>query len=89
MPIKKAAFKALRQSKKRAARNQKVKAELSFFIKKFKKSLAAAKADEAKDWLAKAVQKLDKAAGRNIIKKNTASRTKSRLTKKLNQLLKK
>ncbi len=88
MPIKKAAFKALRQSKKRASRNKAVKDELDFFIKKFKKALAANKLEESKEWLAKAIQKLDKAANKSIIKKNAANRRKSRLTKKLNQLLK-
>jgi len=89
MPIQKASFKDLRKSKKRAARNKKVKNELDFFMKKLKKALAANQPAEAKKWLAKAVQKLDKAAGKGIIKKNAANRRKSRLTKRLNQLLKK
>ncbi|MFH1225681.1 MAG: 30S ribosomal protein S20 [bacterium] len=88
MPIQKASFKDLRKIKKRVARNKKVKNELDFFVKKLKKALIANQPAEAKEWLAKAIQKLDKAAGKKIIKKNAANRRKSRLTKKLNQLLK-
>lgn len=88
MPIQQASFKDLRQSKKRAARNKMVKDELDFFIKKLKKALANNKPEEAKEWLAKAVKKLDKAAQKKIIKKNTAARRKSRLTKGLNKIIK-
>lgn len=89
MPIKKSAAKALRQTKKRLARNKKVTGEIDFLIKKLKKSLTASQAEEAKDWLAKAVQKIDKAVQKKIIKKNTAARRKSRLTKQLNKVFKK
>ena len=48
-------------------------------VKKTREAVQAAKIDEAKDWLKKAIKALDKAAQKKIIKKNTAARTKSRL----------
>lgn len=48
-------------------------------VKKTREAVNAAKIDEAKDWLKKAIKALDKAAQKKIIKKNTAARTKSRL----------
>lgn len=88
MPIKQASFKDLRKSKRRAIRNKRVVDELDFFMKKLKKALEANQPTEAKEWLGKAIQKLDKASGKKIIKKNTANRRKSRLAKSLNRLVK-
>lgn len=89
MPIKKAAFKALRQSKKRTLRNRQVKENLKTSFKASQKLIAAKKIEEAKAAVQKAIKLLDRAAARGIIKKNTAARKKSRLMKKLNALIKK
>ena len=86
MPIKKAAFKQIRQTKKRTLRNKKVKDNLKYLIKKSRKLIEAKKKDEAKDWVVKTIKALDKAAQKKIIKKNTAARRKSRLMKRLNSL---
>lgn len=86
MPIKKAAFKALKQSKKNRLRNLKIKAGLKISITKARRALGQDKKDEAKELVKKAIQALDRVAGQGIIKKNTASRLKSRLVKKLNSL---
>lgn len=86
MPIKKAAFKHLRQTKKRTLRNKKVKNNLRQLIKKSRKLIEAKKKDEAKEWVNKAVKALDKSAQSKIIKKNKASRLKSRLLRRLNKL---
>lgn len=83
MPITKSAFKALRQSKRRRERNLKQRGALKDTIKKYKKAVEAGKKDEAAKLLPEVYKKLDKAAKTNIIKKNKASRLKSRLTKKL------
>lgn len=82
MPVKKAAFKDLRQSKVRAQRNKKVKEDLHYLIKKSRKLLEANDLTAAKEWIAKATKALDKAAQKGIIKKNTAARKKSRLMKR-------
>jgi len=88
MPIKKAAFKALRQSKKREDKNKRVKQNLSYWRRQFNKAIMANDLKEAKkDYLI--LQKaLDKSAGKKIIKKNKAARQKSRLSKKIKSLSK-
>ena len=83
MPITTSAEKALRQNKRRHARNLKQKEVMKDVIKKYKKAVETGKKDEAAKMLPEVYKKLDKAAKTNIIKKNKASRLKSRLTKKL------
>ncbi|MDP2704432.1 MAG: 30S ribosomal protein S20 [bacterium] len=83
MPITKSAFKALRQSKRKRAQNLKRQGAFKDVIKKYKKAIEAGKKDEAAQLLPDVYKKLDKAAKTNLIKKNKASRLKSRLTKKL------
>ncbi len=85
MPITQSAKKALRQNARRHKRNAKKKTELKAVIKKYKKLVAAKSIDEAKKYLAVVYKKLDKAAKTNLIKKNTAARLKSRLTKLVNK----
>lgn len=85
MPIKKAGKKALRTSKAKHQINLSVKKELHSSIKKFNELIKDDKAEEAKKELNKCYKTLDKAAKKNVIKKNTASRKKSRLSKALNR----
>lgn len=73
------ASKALRQSKKRALRNTKVKHHIKELLKKAKKTIVAEKQEEARNFLKEVQKALDKAAQRGILKKNTAARKKSRL----------
>ena len=80
MPIKKSAKKALRQSLKRRARNLAYKRKIKKFIKDIKKLVSEKKIKEAKSLLPQLYKILDKAAKVGVIKKNTASRKKSRLT---------
>jgi small subunit ribosomal protein S20 len=83
MPITKSAKKALRQNIRRRKTNVKRKTELKSVIKRYKKLIAEDKGGEAKKYLSQVYKKLDKAAKANLIKKNKASRLKSRLAKKL------
>lgn len=85
MPIKKAAKKWLRQSKKRRARNIKVKEGLKEIIKKVRGLISEKKLEEAKKALVEAYSKLDKAVKYGVIKKRTASRKKSRLARALDK----
>ena len=82
MPNTKTAKKALRQNAKRRATNAKNKKSLREAIKGFKK-LAEADKEKAKKELSAIYKKLDKSAKTKLIKKNKASRLKSRLTKSL------
>jgi len=88
MPTKNAAIKDLRQNKKRAERNRKVKSDIAALIRKVK--LAVGKKDEpkAKEWLRQVAKKLDKATQKKVLKKNAAGRRKSRLAQMVNSLKK-
>lgn len=83
MPITSSAKKALRQSKKHAESNALKKEAFRTVIKNFKKFIAAKNIKDAADLLPSIYQKLDKAAKTHVIKKNTASRLKSRLAAKV------
>lgn len=83
MPITQSAKKALRQNLRRRAKNSAQKQVLKTALKAYKKLVLAKNLDEAKNQLSLVYQKLDKAAKANLIKKNTASRLKSRFTKLL------
>jgi len=88
MPIKQSAIKYLRQTKKRTERNQKIKKELKEFIKDIRKAVVLNDKTKLQE-LSQRLQKLvDKAAQKRIIKKNNASRKKSRLMKQINMVLK-
>ena len=88
MPITSSAKKALRQNKTHRALNVKRITALKTTIKKFKKLLLSDKT-AAQKFLPEVYAKIDKSAKTAIIKKNTASRLKSRLTIQLAKLLKK
>ncbi len=81
MPITKSAIKALRQSKRRYKQNLLKKGAFKDVIKKIKMLVQEKKFEEAKKLIPQAYKSLDKAAKTNAIKKNTASRKKSRLMK--------
>lgn len=84
MPIKKSAKKALRQSKKRRARNLGRKKKIKDLTKEIRNLISQKKIKEAKALLPQIYKILDKAAKVGTIKKNTASRKKSRITKLVN-----
>jgi len=86
MPVKKAAFKHVRQTKKLTAKNDKEKQRVKYLLKQTKKAIEDKDKGKAADWLKKTGKVLDKAAKNNILKKNTASRYKSRLTIRVNKL---
>lgn len=89
MPIKKAAMKALRQAKKRTLRNAKVKEGVSFLRRSVRKAIESKDAKEVEAYAKSLIKALDKAAQNKVFKKNTVSRLKSRLAKKVNALTKK
>jgi small subunit ribosomal protein S20 len=83
MPIIKSAKKALRSSKRKRIYNARRKNALQDETKGVKKLIAAGKKDEAIKMLPSVYQAIDKAAKRGVIKKNAASRKKSRIAKAL------
>lgn len=84
MPQLKQSAKRLRQSIKRGTANKQRKDEIEYYYRQFKKVLESK--DEAKitEISKKLIQLVDKAAKRNIFKKNTAARKKSQIMKKVN-----
>ena len=78
MPITKSATKAQRQSLKRKARNLKRKNAVKDLQKKFQRLVSSEKLEEAKAILPQLAKAVDKAVKTGVLKKNTASRKKSR-----------
>jgi small subunit ribosomal protein S20 len=81
----KSAKKRITVIRKKTATNRRVKEHLKTIIKNFDKALATGDMVTAKEKLALAEKKLMKAASKNVIHKNAASRKISRLTKAFNK----
>lgn len=89
MPIKKAAAKALRGAIKRTRSNKAVKENIDFLRRMIRKAMEAKDVKKATELIKTAVKAVDKAAQNKVLKRNTVSRIKSRLAKRLNALQKK
>jgi len=83
MAVTKSAKKAIRQNERRKATNIIYKNKIKILSKEVKSLISAKKNNEAKALLPKLYQALDKAAKVGVIKKNNASRKKSRITKSI------
>ena len=83
MPNIKSAMKRVKTTKARTMRNKEKRSELKTAIRRYNEALAG-NSENKQDLLKAAVRKIDKAASRKLIHKNTASRKKSQLMKALN-----
>lgn len=81
MPIIKSAKKRLKQNEKLRVLNLGYKRRMKKVVKEIRELVSAGKKVDAKKLLPESYKIIDKAAKRGVIKKNTASRKKSRLTK--------
>ena len=81
MAITKSAKKAIRQSATRKEHNIVYKNKIKVLVKEAKLLVSTKKMTEAKKLLPEIYKAFDKAAKVGIIKKNNASRHKSRLTR--------
>ena len=88
MPIKHAAEKALRQTKKRRAKNLVVLKNIKTLSVNFRKAIEKKDKAKAGELAKNLIKAYDKAVSNGYLKKNTAGRKKSRLMKKLNALMK-
>lgn len=88
MPIKKAALKSIKKSKKKQIRNLKVKQELKNLEIKLKKQFLSKDYEQCKKAALDLISNLAKAASKKIIHRNKASRKTSRIFKKLSLLKK-
>ncbi len=86
MPITKSAKKALKQNRKKRVFNVKRISKMRSLIKESKILINDKKKEEALKILPQVYKAIDKAAKRGVIKKNTASRKKSRLVKAIESI---
>ncbi len=83
MPQRRAGIKDLRKNHTRRMHNLDIKTDLRKTTKKFLASIEKKNTEEAQSNLRLLYKKLDKAAKRNILHKNTAAHRKSKFSKQL------
>ena len=87
MAITKSAKKSIRQTKRRKIQNLVYKNKIKTLIKEARSLVLQKKVNEAKKLLPSIYEILDKSAKVGVIKKNNASRRKSRMTKFINKIV--
>lgn len=80
------AQKRVRQNAKRRVQNRARKSMVKTQLKHFEAFLTAGDVDKAKEQYRLLVKKLDKVASSSTMHKNTASRIKSRMSRRLNAM---
>ena len=83
MAITSSAKKAIGVAKRRGVFNARRKKELKDSIKDISNLITAGSKKEAEVMLPRVYKAIDKAAKRGVLKANTASRTKSRISKRI------
>jgi len=83
MPQRRSGIQELRVNRARKMHNLDIKTDLKKTTKKFLASVEAKNVEEAKSGLSVLYKKLDKAAKRNILHKNTVARRKSKFSRQL------
>jgi small subunit ribosomal protein S20 len=86
MPNTKSAKKRLKQNVATRDRNRSVKRALRTYSRKVLEAVQAGGLDEAETAFRLAAKKLDQAAAKNVIHRNAAARTKSRLSARIKAL---
>ena len=81
----KSALKRHRQSLKRRQRNRDVRGGIRKAVKRTRLAVAEGDIEAANESLAIAISRLDRAAAKGVLHKNTAARSKSRLTRLVNE----
>lgn len=81
MPNTASAKKRLRQNAKRRLHNRSLKSRVRSQIRRVREAVASGDTDKAQAEFKVASKRLDQAAGKNLIHKNAAARSKSRLSK--------
>ena len=89
MAHKKAALKSIRRSKKRVIANLRMERRLERLEKETRAAMASGDTAKARELMPQLQKAVDKGSKRNLIKKNTASRKKSRLEKAIRKVEKK
>lgn len=86
MPNIKSAIKRVSVIEKKTLQNNMVKSAYKTAVKKFEEAVQSGNKEEATAAFRIAVKKIDQACTKGVIKDNTASRKKSNLAKKLNEM---
>ena len=81
------AKKRVRQNTKKKATNRARKSMVKTQIKNFETTLAEGDTEKARTQFNLLIKKIDKVAATSTMHKNTAARTKSRLARRLNQMI--
>jgi len=81
MPNTPSAKKRLRQNEKLRLRNRSVKSHMRTQLRRVREAVQAGDGEKAQVEFRLAQKKIDQAASKNLIHKNAAARTKSRLVK--------
>ena len=85
MPNTQSAKKQVRVNARKSMRNKSIRSLLKSNIVKAERLIFTGELKQAEQAVVTAVSSLDNAAGKGIIKANSAARRKARLVKKLNQ----
>jgi len=80
MPNTASAKKRMRQDVVRRSRNRSIKSSIRTQIRKVREAIHAKDAEKSQAEFRTLVKKIDRAAAHNVIHRNTAARTKSRLS---------
>ncbi len=87
MANNKQAKKRIRQDAKRTERNDSKRRNISYLLRQVKKAIESSDKEKATELFTKYQKAVDKAT-KTFLHKNTASRRKSRLMKKINAIIK-
>jgi len=80
-------IKRNRQNEKRRQRNQSTRSEMKTLTRHALEAAEAGNADEAREALRLAQQRIDTATAKGVLHKRTAARRKSRLNRRVEELL--
>ena len=87
MPIKKAAEKYMRQTKRHLANNNHTKGRIELLIRSTERAIETKDKTKITESLKQTIQALDKAVQKGILKRNTVGRRKSQITTAANKAL--
>ncbi len=86
MPNRKSSEKSLRQSEERRVRNKARRTELKTLRRKIDRAVHDGKADDAAGLLQRYMKRVDQAACHSVMHRNTASRRKSVMARRVASL---
>ena len=85
MPNIKSAIKRVQVTQTKTLKNTMIKSALKTYIRRFDEAIKAGDNEKLQAAFVKATKNIDKAAAKGILHKNTASRKKSLIARKMNQ----